>query len=689
MSFVRVVAVLLLMLPGLCAFAQTSDPATHVWMGKANAATIEKRINDLLSAADSAVAQVLAVKGPRTVENTLQPLDEAFRLLNAASAQSAIMQQVHPESAVRDKAQALAEKASVASTELALNRKVYDALTALDLSKADATTKYYVSRLILQARLSGVDRDEAERTKIKALNDEITKLSLEFQRNTQEDVRKVELKSAAELDGLPQDYIDRHKPAADGTISLTSEPPDVVPVMKFAKSAELRRRVYLAYNNRAYPKNEKVLADLLAKRQELATMLGYPRWAELNAADKMVMNAKTVSDFMSRMDEGSKQAAEREFQMLMAAARKQEPSLKTLSFSDNGYYSEQLRRSDFNFDSQSARPYFPYDRVQQGILDVASKLFHVSFRPVNDAEVWDKSVSVFDVYEGTEKLGRIYLDMHPRAGKDKWFSSNEMLSGKKGKQLPEALLICNFSGGKPGDPGLMEYGDVTTFFHEFGHLMHSIFSGQRQWAGLSNVLEWDFVEAPSQMLEEWMRDPKVLATFAHHYKTNQPIPEEMVARANRASAYGRGMWVRMQLVYTAISFDMHDMQPPAADQLDAIAHREMQRYVPFLQTVEGEHFIASFGHLTGYSSAYYTYLWDKVIAEDFFAQFDRNNLLGDPSFMRYRQTVLEQTGGMPSGELVKAFLGREQNIDAFSRWMNEEFASAPATTAGASETKAQ
>ena len=353
------------------------------------------------------------------------------------------------------------------------------------------------------------------------------------------------VKNRAELDGLPEDFIARHPAAADGSITLTSEPPDVYPVLKFAKNADLRKRVYLAYNNRAYPQNIQVLADLLQKRQELAALLGYKHWADMNAADKMAVDGKSIGSFIDQIDVVSRPTALREYQMLLALAKKQDPSLTAISLADRSYYNEQLRRADFDFDSQSARPYFPYDRVQQGILDVASRLFQVTFRPAKDAQVWDPSVTAWDVFDGDRQIGRFYLDMHPRAGKDKWFSSFSILDGKQGQQLPEAALICNFSGGKPGDPGLMEYSEVTTFFHEFGHLMHWIFQGQRPWAGYGNNLESDFVEAPSQMLEEWMHDPKVLATFALNYQTNQPIPAEMVHRMNRADAFGRGLWTRV------------------------------------------------------------------------------------------------------------------------------------------------
>jgi len=185
-------------------------------------------------------------------------------------------------------------------------------------------------------------------------------------------------------------------------------------------------------------------------------------------------------------------------------------------------------------------------------------------------------------------------------------------------------------------------------------------------------MEGDFVEAPSQMLEEWMHSPQVLATFAHHYKTGEPIPAELVERMNRASAFGRGLFVAQQNEYTAISYDIYKDKPENVD-LDAVAIADETKYTP-LTPLPGTHLYASFGHLAGYSSAYYTYMWDKVIAEDFFSQFDQANLLGGPAPMRYRRSVLEPGGSVSANDLVKNFLGREQNMDAFQKWMGEEFA---------------
>ena len=402
------------------ASAQTAKYGPHLWAGPVDPQIFEKRVNEQLGIVQKSVDQILAVKGTRTIENTLQPYDAAVEALDTAGNSSGLIQSVDPEAAMRDKAQAMIQKVSAAATAFSLNQALYKAVAAIDISKADPETRYYVTRTLLEFRLAGVDRDDATRAKIRALNDEITKYSTDFQRNTQESVLKVVVKNPAELDGLPQDFIARHPPAADGSITLTSEPPDVQPVMKFAKSADLRKRVYLAYNNRAYPQNIQVLADhLLQKRLEKTAWprcSGYKHWADMFAADKMAVDSKNIGSFIEQIDVVSRPTAQREYEMLLALAKKQDPSLTAISLSDRSFYNEQLRRTDFDFDSQSARPYFPYDRVQQGILDVAARLFQVTFRPAKDAQVWDPSVTAWDVFDG-EKTTWPILPRHASPGR--------------------------------------------------------------------------------------------------------------------------------------------------------------------------------------------------------------------------------------------------------------------------------
>jgi thimet oligopeptidase len=443
------------------------------------------------------------------------------------------------------------------------------------------------------------------------------------------------------------------------------------PVMTFATSAALRERMFMAYNTRAYPANQRILLDLLAARQQIATVLGFRSWADLATADQMMGSAANVRAFLSKLDEASFDGARREHELVLDFARRRQPDLTAIDITSRAWWYEQFRRSAFDFDSNSVRPYFPYAQVEAGVLQTAARLFKIEFRP-STAPGWDSAVSVFEVFDGGRLVGRFYLDMHPREGKDKWFSAAPVVTGVRGRALPEAALICNFPKSDGNDPGLLQYSDVVTFFHEFGHLMHAILGGQTEWAGISGfATEGDFIEVPSQMLEEFFRDEKLLQAFAKHYETGETLPSETIKKMKLAGAFGRADWVRSQLYYTTLSLDLHDQDPKGLD-LDRITKRLYQSLQPWTW-LEGNRMYSSFGHLTGYSSNYYTYAFDKVIALDFFAQFDPQDLLGCEAGSRYRKTVLEQGGSKPGRQMVRAFLGRDEEFQAFSQWLNEEF----------------
>ena len=652
-----------------------TDPL-HAWVVAKTPAELQAWVDARLAAEKADLAKLDTVHGPRTVENTLRPFDDAQDELAIAGHNAELIFSLADTAAMRDKGQALLATISQANTELSLNRQVYDALNSIPQAGLDAATHHYLQRSLIEYRLSGVDRDEATRARIKSLRDRITKLSLAFGRNIADSVLKITARRA-ELDGLPADYIQRHKANAQGLYTLTTDPPDAYPVLDFAKNIGLRHRMWVAYNDRAYPQNVSVLRDLLQVRQELATTLGYKDYADLASADMMIGSAANIQHLLESLDAVSRAVARKEYNQLLEFAKQRDPGLKTMSQADSRYWMEQYRRATYNFNAQEVRPYFPYAEVQSGILQTAARLFHVSFRPVKDAVVWDPSVATFDVLDNApgsagHRLGRIYLDMHPRTGKDKWFSSGGVIPGMRGRHLPEGMLICNFPGGVAGDPGLLQYSDVVTFFHEFGHLMHFILGGQGEWSAQGAFdVEFDFVEAPSQMLEEMFHDTAILQSFALDYKTGAKIPAALVAKMDAASAYGRGYWLQRQLIFASYSLQLYN-RPTAGIDFDALFQQDEAKFSPFTP-VDGDHFFASFGHLTEYASNYYTYLLDKEIAIDFFAQFDKHNLLDGSAAMRYRRTVLEPGASKPAAVLVKDFLGRPENITALREWMNEEF----------------
>src|SRR5450631_30899 len=399
-TFARRALVVFLLCAVTIVVAQEAPKAQPpLWASKPDIAAFEKVENERLAGAQRSIDEILAVKEPRTIENTLVPYDETIRQINSANYFADLMQQVHPDATFRDHATEMTRKASAVSTALGLNHEVYQVLASLDVSKADPATRYYVQRQLLEFRLAGVDKDDATRAQLKKLNDQLVDEQSMFERNIADSKNTVEITDPSDLDGMPQDYIDRHKPNADGKIIITTDYPDVLPALKFVKSDKLRRRLWVAFDTRAYPKNRDVLEQMMQTRQDIAALLGYASWADYNAADKMIVNGENIADFIERLDAAARPLVQREFQMLLAEKQKTDLHAGEVGDYEVSYLSELVRRSQYNFDSQAVRPYLPYARVKQGILDTAAKLFHVTFRQELNVPAWDPSVETWDTIE--------------------------------------------------------------------------------------------------------------------------------------------------------------------------------------------------------------------------------------------------------------------------------------------------
>ena len=602
----------------------------------------------------------------------LDRYDTAIGLLTDAASRATLARSVHPDEAMRTAASDCESDVDKAATEISLERPIYDALNRLDVSRADAATRHYVARTLRDFRRAGVDKDEATRSRVKALREELVKLGQQFQNNIAADVRTIEL-DPADLDGLPDDYKRARKPAANGKVALTTNNTDYQPFMSYAKSARAREAFWKIYRQRGDPKNLAVLGRMLEARRELANLLGFPTWADYITGDKMIGTRQAASEFIQKIASAADAQLTADYKALLARKQRDTAGAQAVDAWDSAYLQEQVKADTHKFDSQSVRPYFEYRRVKQGVMDLTSKMFGITYRAVPDAPVWHPDVETFDVFEGSRLLGRIYLDMYPRDNKYKHYAQFTLVNGKAGRVLPEGVLVCNFP--KPGvdgsgaEPALMQHSDVETYFHEFGHLLHHVFGGHTRWAGISGVAtEWDFVEAPSQMLEEWVWTPQTLQTFARHHQTNEPIPADLVKRMKAADEFGKGIFVRQQMFYAATSLELHSRDPRGLDTGRVVA--EMQnKYTPF-KFVEGTHFEESFTHLDGYSAIYYTYMWSLVIAKDMFTVFNRQGLLNPEAARLYRRTVLEPGGSKPAAELVQDFLGRPYRFDAYRDWLN-------------------
>ena len=605
---------------------------------------------------------------------SLRAFDDAFAALGDAAARASLTRNVHPDAKVREAAETCEQEVDALSTELSLDRRLYDALAAVKLDGADPVDRWFVEKSLRDFRRAGVDKDDATRAKVKALREKLVKIGQEFGRNIREDVRRAPF-TPDELAGVPQDWLRARPAGADGKVQVSTDNVDYVPVVTYAKREATREAMWRLYRVRA-PGNVEVLSRMLQKRAELARLLGYPSWAAYVTEDKMIGSADAAAAFIERVTRASERRMRTDAEQMLGAKRKEAPAAAEIFPWDGAYLQERVKAERHGFESQAVRPYFEYSRVKQGVLDVTGKLFGVTWRRVADAPVWHPDVEAYDVLDASDPrlnsklLGRIYLDMHPRDGKYKHYAQFTLANGTGGRRLPEGALVCNFP--RPGkEPALLEHSEVKTFFHEFGHLLHHVLGGGTRWAAHAGVsTEWDFVEAPSQLLEEWTWDPAVLATFAKHYQTGEPIPADLVRRMKAADETGKGFQVRQQMFYAALSLELHRRDPAGLDST-ALAETLMERYTPF-HRVPGTFFHASFGHLEGYSAIYYTYMWSLVIAKDLFSEFEKAGLMDPRVAGRYRAAVLEKGGSAPAEQLVTDFLGRPHGFEAWTRWIEKD-----------------
>lgn len=618
---------------------------------------VEARTRDGLAAARDLV-DGLRSDPPADTVALLRQWDEVSRHVSNVAAVASLLANVHPLEAVRTTCEQAEVEVDRYVTELRQDRRLYDVFAGLDATGLEPTATRLLTKTLDDFRRAGVDLDDETRARLAQINERLTEVGQEFGRTIRDDVRTVRV-PAERLAGLPQDWLDAHPADADGLVTVSTDYPDSVPARMFVHDAAVRRDVTKAFLDRGWPENEARLTEMFALRHEQANLVGYADWASYDADVKMIGKGPAIPEFIDRIAAAADEPMRRDLDLLLERYHRDVPGAAAIDTADSLYYEELVRQERHDVDAQQVRTYFDFTRVRQGLLDVTSRLFGVSYEALPDAEVWHEDVTAYDVHMDGERIGRIYLDLHPRDGKYKHAAQFTLADGLAGRQLAEGVLVCNFSRG------LMEHDHVVTLFHEFGHLVHHVLAGRGEWTRFAGVAtEWDFVEAPSQMLEEWAWDADVLRTFAIS-SSGEPIPADLVDRMRAADDFGKGYHARTQMFYAAMSYWFHTDRPT---DLTAAMRELQERYSPF-PYIDDTHMFASFGHLGGYSSAYYTYMWSLVIAKDLFSAFDPDDLFDPEPAGRYRDRVLAPGGSRDAADLVADFLGRPYTFDAYAAWL--------------------
>ena len=651
-----------------CAQATTAQQQTTSFLAApmvtpASVDAVNQRCSTTLQLGASLRKALEARTGSASIAQDFQAFDDLSDVLALGTLEMSLVNSTNPNKAIRDAAQTCSSKVSQLDTGVSLSRPIYDRLAAIPTAGLDKAVAYALEKTLRNYRLAGVDKDAATRAKVTALQQQITDAGLAFDRNIAEDKSEITLKSVNDLAGMPQDYIDAHKPGADGLIHISTAYPDAFPLLKFASKEVVRKKMYLAFGNRAWPQNDAPLKALIAKRDALAKLLGYPSFAALDTADKMIGTPAREKAFLNSIAEAAIKGSERDDALLLAAQKKLIPGEATLQTWNADYLTNLVQKERYGVDAAEVRQYFTYSKARDGIFALVHDLFGADIRPWQGAHFWAPDVQGYELYDHGKLLGRFFLDMHPRAGKYSHAETTPVRIGLASGQIPFGGLICNFPTTGP-----MDHGDVTIFLHEFGHLIHFLYSGRQQYVAQSqDNLQWDFIEAPSQLLEEWTWDYDTLKQFATNAK-GEPIPAALVAKMNAARHFGEASRWRRELGAANVSLGFYNQKP--GFELEPMLRKLYDVYGP-IPTPDGVHRYASFGHLNGYSSHYYTYVWSKAIALDLFTRFKVEGMRNPKVALAYRKAVLDPGGSEDANDLIEHFLGRPMSTEAFKQMLQE------------------
>lgn len=608
----------------------------------------------------------------RTFQNSIKSFDALSDNFNNIQSVIFLMAYVHPDSAVRNQSQEAIATMGKYINEVTLDENLYKVFLEFSETEEARTLEPAKARL-LQEQIDDFNRNgfklpEEDRKILKEIKDRISDITIEFQKNISE-YNDFLIIAADDTSGLPADYLESRK-QDDGSYKIDLSYPSYRPFMKYAENAQNREELQFKYLNRAADKNLEVLNNLLVERQKMAELLGYPSYATYALENKMVKTPENVWDFENQLKEKVKAKAAKDYDELLAIKNKETGTESdVINTWEASYYDNILLKESYQLDDEKLKAYFELDNVLDGLFTISQQLFGLKFEAVSNPSVWHPEVKMFSVSEGGSDVGYFYLDLHPRENKYNHAACFSMLNGTvEGSeliQIPTATLVCNFPKPTSDKPSLITHSDVETMFHEFGHLIHHLMAKTEMslQAGISNSR--DFVEVPSQFLENWAWSYESLKLFAKHYKTGELLPKELHQKMLDSRNVGSGIANLQQILYGYIDMTFHDRFDPEGSQSTTDVVKKLQNEITLYPYVEGTHFHASFGHLTGYAAGYYGYLWAKVYAEDCFSVFEKNGIFDIETGKRFRDEILAKGSSKEEMELIKSFLQREPNDEAF------------------------
>lgn len=632
-----------------------------------------------LEKSDAALKTVENLKGQRTFANTVLPFQSAMADYIEALLPPTFLSHVVADAKVRDASRECQGASESYSIEVFTRQGLYAAINGYAKTKEYASLpaedRRYTDTILAQFKRNGVALAKAKRERYLALKKELIGLQNDFAKAIA-DYKDELVVTKAELDGLPKSYVEGLEKTADGKFKMMMKATHYMPFMENAKNADARRRYYEKYARRAGPENVRRLERAVAIRAELAALLGYKSHAAYVLEDRMAKTPEAVTAFLADLQAKLEPLRAKEVAAL-AALKAKDGAADPIQDWDWRYYDARTKEKNYQLDDELVRPYFPLAHVTRAMFEIYQTLFGVEFREVAGAAVWHPTVKFYEVVDQSKSrvVAHFYMDLFPRDDKYTHAAAFDLRSGRFDFQTgayktPVAAIVANFAPAVGGRPSLLNHDEVDTYFHEFGHIMHQVLTESRypRYYGMDaaqDSVARDFVEAPSQMLENWTWSREMLRKISSHYKTGKPLPDKVVAKILEAKNLDVAIKNCRQILFA--TFDMAIHTSNAAVDTTAL-WTKLAKEIMGLDLPAGAIPQAAFGHfMSGYDAAYYGYLWSEVFAADMFTRFEKEGLLNVKTGLDYRRQILAPGGSRDAAALLQDFLGRAPNNQAFLR----------------------
>ncbi|WP_036152043.1 M3 family metallopeptidase [Maribacter forsetii] len=618
-----------------------------------------------------------------TFENTIEALEFSGQQLDRISSVFFNLNSAETNEEIQKIAQEISPLLSEFGNDITLNedlfkrvKAVYDQKDDLDLTVEQNTL---LDKKYKSFSRNGANLSEDKKNRLREIDAKLAKLKLTFGENVLAETNRFQLHltDEADLDGLPEGEKEAaaqlaiSKGKEDGWM-ITLDYPSYIPFMKYAKNRTLRKELSLAFGSKAFHNdeldNQENVLEITKLRFERANLLGYKTHADFVLEERMAETPEKVHSFLNELLEKAKPAAEREFKQLEDFAKKLD-NIDRLEKWDSSYYSEKLKQELFNLDDEKLKPYFKLENVINGVFKVAENLFDLQFEEVHDIEKYHDEVKTYKVYDADKNfISLFYADFHPRAGKrgGAWMTSFKSQWKRNGKNVrPHISNVCNFTPSTKSKPSLLTFNEVTTLFHEFGHGLHGMLANTTYPSLSGTSVFWDFVELPSQVLENWCYEKEALELFAKHYETGETIPMELVEKIKESATFQEGMQTLRQLSFGLLDMSWHGIDPTGITNVKAHedeAFKDTSLYPATPETCMS----TAFSHIFqgGYSSGYYSYKWAEVLDADAFAYFKEKGIFNKEVATKFKDNVLSQGGTENPMVLYKRFRGAEPKVEA-------------------------